>query len=59
MLVQVGVHQGSVLLLLLFKIIVDAITENAREGFMNQILFADDLVLLNESMENLRETFLK
>ena len=31
-LVQVGVHQGSVLSPLLFAIVVDVISENAREG---------------------------
>ena len=37
-LVQVGVHQGSVLSPLLFAIAVDVISENAREGVMNEIL---------------------
>ena len=54
-LVQVGVHQGSVLSPLLFAIAVDVISENAREGLMNEILYADDLVLMSESMENLKE----
>ena len=58
-LVQVGVHQRSVLLPLLFAIAVDAISENAREGLMNEILYADDLVLMSESMQNLKEKFLK
>ena len=30
--VKAGVHQGSVLLPLLFAIVVDVITENARRG---------------------------
>ena len=58
-LVQVGVHQGSVFSPLLFAIVVDVISENAREGLMNEILYADDLVLLSESTENLNEKFLK
>ena len=33
--------------------------KNAREGLMNEILYADDLVLTNESRENLKEQFLK
>ena len=49
-LVQVGVHQGSMLSPLLFAIAVDVISENAREGLMNEILYADDLVLVSESM---------
>ena len=57
--VQVNVHQGSVLLPLLFAIAVDVISENAREGLMNEILYADDLVLMSESIENLKEKFLK
>ena len=58
-LVQVGVHQGSVLSPLLFAIAVDVISENAREGLMNEILYVDDLILMSESMENLKEKFLK
>ena len=58
-LVQVGVHQGSVLSPLLFAIAVDVISENAREGLINKILYTDDLVLMSESMEILKEKFLK
>ena len=56
-LVQVGVLKRSGPLL--FAIAVDIITENAREELMNEILYADDLVLMNESIENLKEKFLK
>ena len=58
-LVQVGVHQESVLSSLLLAIAVDIISENARERLMNHILYADDLVLMSESIENLKEKFLK
>ena len=51
-LLQVGVHQGSVLSPLLFAIAVDAITENA-------VLYADDLVLMSASIEHFRKKFLK
>ena len=47
------------LLPLLFAIAVDVISENAREGLMNEILYADDFVLMSDSMENLKEKFLK
>ena len=50
LLLQVGVHQESVLLLLLFAIVMDVVTENAIEGLINEILYADDLVLISESM---------
>ena len=39
---KVGVHQESVLSLLLFAIVVDEITENARKSWMNEILYADE-----------------
>ena len=58
LLVQVGVDQGSVLSPLPFEIAVDVISENAREGLMNEILYSGDLVLMSESMENLKK-FLK
>ena len=58
-LVQVGKHQRSVLPPLLFAIAVDVISENARERLINEILYADDLALMSESMENLKEKFLK
>ena len=53
------VHQGSMLSPLLFAIVVDAILENTREGLMNKILYPNDLVLTNESIESLKEKFLK
>ena len=58
-LIQVGVHQGSLLSPPLFAIAVDVISKNAREGLMNKILYVDDLVLMSKSMENLKEKFLK
>ena len=58
-LVHVGVHQPSVLSPELFEIAVNLITENAREGLMNEILHADDLALMSGSLENLRKKFLK
>ena len=54
---KVGVHQGSVLSPLLFAMVIDEVTENARKGWMKQILYADDLVLMGETMEELRENF--
>ena len=53
-LVKVGVHQGSVLSPLLFAMVIDAVTENARRNDMNEILYADDLVLISDTMENLK-----
>ena len=58
-LIQVGVHQGSVLSPLLFAIALDVISENARERLMNEILYANDLVLMSASIESLKKKFLK
>ena len=55
--VKVGVHQGSVLSPLLYTMVIDEVTENARKGWMKQILYADNLVLMGETMEELRENF--
>ena len=58
-LVQVGVHQECVLSPLLFAIAVDVILENAREGLTNEIFYADDLVLVRESIVTVKEKFFK
>ena len=48
--VKVGVHQGSVLLPLLFAIVVDMITGSVRNGLLSEMLCVDDLVLASEMM---------
>ena len=55
--VRVGVHQGSVISPLIFAIVVDAVTEQARKGLLNEILYVDDVVLMSENLEDLRERF--
>ena len=50
-------HQGSVLSPLISAIVVDVVTEHAREELLNEILYADDLVLMSESFYDLRERF--
>ena len=42
-----------------FAIAVDVIPKNARVGLMNEILCADDLVLMSESTKNLKDNLLK
>ena len=55
--VKVGVHQGSVLSPLLFATVVNVTTENAKRGVVNELLYADDLVLMSETMEDFNERF--
>ena len=42
---------------LLFAMVIDEVTENARKGWMKEILYADDLVLMGETIEELGENF--
>ena len=42
---------------LLFAIVADVITENARRGVIDELLYADDLVIMSEDMEDLKERF--
>ena len=51
--VKVGVHQGSVLSPLLFTIVLEALSRDIRVGCPWELLYADDLVLMAESMEEL------
>ena len=44
---------------LLFAIMVDVVTQNARKGLMKEVFFADDLVLMSEMVEGLKKRFLK
>ena len=52
---KVGVHQGSVLSLLLFNIVLEALSREFREGLLWELLYADDLALMAEMKEELLE----
>ena len=41
---NVGVHQGSVLSPLLFAIVIDVVMNEIKEGSLQKILYADDLI---------------
>ena len=41
---KVGVHQGSVLSLLLFIIMLEALSKEFREGLPMELLYEDDLI---------------
>ena len=49
--VKIGEDQGSVLSLLLFEMMVYEVTENVRKGWIKQIVFAADLVFMEETMK--------
>ena len=50
---QVGLHQGSVLNPLLFDAVMDVVSSEARSGLPSELLYADDLVLMAPTMEQL------
>ena len=50
---KVGLHQGSVLSLLLFTAVMDVVSSEARSGLPSELLYADDLVLMAPTMEKL------
>ena len=57
--VKVGLHQGSVLSPLLFVIIIKMISRELRAGLPLELLYADDLILMADSEESLRDKILK
>ena len=57
--VKVGVHQGSVLSPLLFIMVFEAMSRVCIWGCPQELYYADDLVPLTESMEELIEKFKK
>ena len=52
-------QQGYVRSPFLFAAVVDVVTEFAREGVLSELLYADDLVLMSETIKGLRNKFLK
>ncbi|KAH1243240.1 LINE-1 reverse transcriptase [Glycine max] len=53
--ITIGLHQGSTLSPYLFTLILDILTEQIQEIAPRCMLFADDIVLLRESREELNE----
>ena len=51
--VKVGLHQGSVLSPLLFAAVMDVVSSEARSGLPSELLYAEDLVLMAPTMEQL------
>ena len=49
--VKVGVHQGSVLSLLLFIIVLEVLSREFRSGISWEDLYADGLIIIAESLK--------
>ena len=53
--VKVGVHQGTMVSPLLFAIVMDVVMEGVREGLLEEILYAEDLLLIAETINNVHK----
>ena len=51
-------HHGSVLSSFLYTVVVDGLTEFAREGALSEFLHADDVVLMSDSMEGVMKLWI-
>ena len=57
--IKVWMHQGSVLSPCLLAVVVNVVKEFAREGVLSELLYADDLVMMSDTTEGLRNEFVK
>ena len=57
--INVGVHQGSPLSPLLFALVLEEVTREARLGGVKEMLYADDLVLTGETREEVEAMFME
>jgi hypothetical protein len=55
--IRVGVHQGSCLSPLLFIIVMDAVSEHVRREVPWDMLYADDLIVADDSGEKMQTRF--
>ena len=53
--VEVGLHQGSVLSPVLFVLMMEALSLNFRLGCPWELLYADDLVIIADSIDSLKQ----
>ena len=53
--VKIGVYQGSVLSPLLFIIVLEALSREFRTSCLSELLYADDLLLIAETLDLLME----
>ena len=55
--IKVGVRQGAVMSPLLFIIVMEALSREFRVGCPWELLYTDDLVLMAETLEDLKKKF--
>ena len=53
--VKVGLHQGSASSLFLFAVIMDRLTDEVRIELPRMMLFADDIVICEETREEVEQ----
>ena len=53
-LVQIGLHQGSVLIFLFFITVMEALSRIIWSGCPEELLYAEDLALVSEIPEDLK-----
>ena len=54
---KVGVHEGSALSPLLFIMVMDILAEDVRDVSLVELLYADDLVLCGESLNEVIDKY--
>ena len=54
---KVGVHQGPTLSPLLFVMVMDFLREDVRDGSMMELLYADELFLCRESLDEVMDKY--
>ena len=57
--VKVGAHCGSTLSSCLFIMIMDVLTEDVRNGSLMDLLYADNLILCGESLNEVTDKYRK
>ena len=56
---KVGGHEGSALISLLFIMIMDVLTGEVSDGSLMELLYADDLALCGESLNEVMNKYVK
>ena len=56
---KISVYQGSGLSPFLFNMLIDVLTENVSNGSLMDLLYADDLVLCGESLNEVTNKYVK